>query len=275
MLNVHYELMIGSHHDWTTGQKSAYESHEAIGIVTYSTIFNTVPHLEPAQTLLFDDAHAGEQYVAGAWSVQIDRRTDEALYLRVMDTMKSAFDGIAYQALLEGTDPATSPIQLVGVQDVRRVAHQLRGLLSTLDKSEPNYWTAQLLGARLDRCLVYVSSSAVLIRPLVPPTSTHPHFTSAEQRIYLSATLGEGGELERSFGRTSVTRLPIPDGWDSRGAGRRFLVLPELSFSPERAQLTAATIIGRAGKALTLSPSRYRARQLNGLANELPVLVAR
>ena len=40
----------------------------------------------------------------------------------------------------------------------------------------------------LPACLVYVSYSSVLVRPLIPPTSENPLFTAARQRLYLSAT---------------------------------------------------------------------------------------
>lgn len=50
-------------------------------------------------------------------------------------------------------------------------------------------------------CHVYLSSQDILIRPLIPPTWTHQPFANAKQRIYMSATLGAGGDLERLTGR--------------------------------------------------------------------------
>jgi hypothetical protein len=55
---------------------------------------------------------------------------------------------------------------------------------------------------------VYIAPDAILIRPFIPPAASHPQYAQAEQRIYLSATLGEGGELER--GPAGV--LPTPYG---------------------------------------------------------------
>jgi hypothetical protein len=64
---------------------------------------------------------------------------------------------------------------------------------------------------------------------MIPPTFEHAAFTDPLQRLYLSATLGEAGELERSFGRTGIKRVPVPPAWDRTGSGRRFFVFPELA----------------------------------------------
>ncbi len=111
---------------------------------------------------------------------------------------------------------------------VRRLAPQLAQVFRALGKDDRLYWKADGLGDRLDRCLVYVAWDGILIRPVLPPTGSHRHFAEADQRLYVSATLGEGGELERSFGRAPIARLAIPEGWDARGAGRRFFVFPDL-----------------------------------------------
>src|SRR5690606_32856160 len=72
------------------------------------------------------------------------------------------------------------------------------------------------------------------IRPMIPPTFEHGAFTDPVQRVYLSATLGEAGELERAFGRTSIARIAAPEAWERTGSGRRFFVFPDLAeFDPD------------------------------------------
>ena len=46
---------------------------DAIAITTYSAIFNLNSYLDDAQTLVFDDAHAAEGYVAEAWALSVGR----------------------------------------------------------------------------------------------------------------------------------------------------------------------------------------------------------
>src|SRR2546422_7983406 len=39
----------------------------------------------------------------------------------------------------------------------------------------------------LHACHLYRSANAILIRPLIPPTQTHPPFARATHRVYMSA----------------------------------------------------------------------------------------
>jgi len=110
-----------------------------------------------------------------------------------------------------------------------------------------------MIRAGLPACLVYLSYSGVLVRPLLPPTSDNPLFAGARQRLYLSATLGDGGELERAFGRSGIVRLALPATSPAPPSGRRFFVFPDLVEGTDPAALTAA-IVAEAGKALVLAP---------------------
>lgn len=132
-----------------------------------------------------------------------------------------------------------------------------------------------MIRAGLSACLVYLTYSQVLIRPFVPPTADNPLFAGARQRLYLSATLGEGGELERSFGRAPITRLALPESSPTPRSGRRFFVFPELVAGADPRALAADTV-AVAGKALVLAPDTDTAV---GTATELarpdwPVLTA-
>ena len=250
-------ILIGSHHGWSTPDKFTYEGARAIGITTYSTVFNAKPALEAAQTLLFDDAHAAEQFVAGSWSVQVERGKRPDLYAELLDILRPALSGVAYQALKDDAETRRH-VQMISIGHVRQAAPRLQETLLGLGKDYSLFWRATALGDRIDRTQVYVAADVILIRPFIPPTASHRHYTKADQRIYLSATLGEGGELERSFGRSPITRLPIPEGWDTRGAGRRFFVFPDLQTSVPPREL-AARVVAAAGKALVLAPSAKRA----------------
>jgi hypothetical protein len=91
----------------------------------------------------------------------------------------------------------------------------------------------QLLRDQLHACHLYLTPHEILLRPLIPPTWTHPPFTTARQRIFMSATLGEGGDLERLTGRANILRLPVPEGWDRQGIGRRFFIFPEMALDQD------------------------------------------
>jgi hypothetical protein len=207
--------------------------------------------------LLLDDAHAGEQFVAQAWSVNISRYSEPELYQRLLGAISSELSGIYLQRLqTNDPDPLTrDDVRLFPIGAMRRKAVQLDLVLGSVEGDLRFRYT--MIRPALERCLLYISWEGFLLRPYIPPTAQHSHFIDASQRLYISATLGDGGELERAFGRAPIERLPVPVGWDQRSSGRRFFLFPELIREVDARSLTR-TIIGEIGKALVIAPSDRR-----------------
>ncbi len=250
--------LLGSHHDWETADSSKYDSAQAVAITTYNSIFNLSPKLAPPQTLLFDDAHNGEQFVAQAWSIAISRYHQPDLYQRVLEVIGPELSGLRVQRL-QATDPdprIRGDVNLLPLGAMRRRVQHLDLVLRAAADIDIKFRYA-MIGSALEHCLLYFGWEGFLIRPYIAPTAEHSHFTEAIQRVYISATLGDGGELERAFGWAPIQRLPVPAGWDQRASGRRFFVFPELirNFEP---RTIARAIIDEAGKALVIAPSDRR-----------------
>jgi hypothetical protein len=249
--------LLGPHKDWETADAARYDSARAVAVTSYSAIFNSRPALSQPGTLLFDDAHAAEQFVAAAWSVAVSRYEQPDLYERLLEAVKGELSGLHVQRL-ESSDPditTRADVRLLPAAALRRRADRIDSVLGSLDG--PLMFRYTMIRAALERCLLYFGWEGFLIRPYIVPTCDHPHFDDADQRIYVSATLGDGGELERAFGRAPIERLPVPAGWDQRGSGRRFFVFPELIRSVEARSLAKA-VISAAGKALVIAPSDRR-----------------
>jgi hypothetical protein len=222
-------VLVRSHHDWPVPDQARYEAAEAVAIVTYSTVFNSSPKLAAADLLVLDDAHAGEQYVAEQYSVGVRRRELPKTYGAILKALSPALDGMLVQRL---RDPSPDP----GADHQVRLVVPLRqpGVVEALDTvlaglPAPFCYRYAMIRGGLPACLVYLSYSGVLVRPLIPPTGENPLFAGARQRLYLSATLGDGGELERAFGRSSIVRLALPATSPAPRSGRRFFVFPELA----------------------------------------------
>lgn len=246
--------LVGSHHNWEVAKNAKYEGARAIAVTTYSTIFNSNPALTQPETLIFDDAHAGEQYVASAWSVPVDRRDSPNLFDDLLEAIKPELSDLLIQRLAApDPDPSTRrDVRLLSPTAVRRRATAIDRVLG--QASGDVWFRYTMIRDRIDRCLLYYSWSGFLIRPYIPPTGQHAEFADAAQRLYISATLGHGGELERAFGRAPIERLPVPEGWDRRGSGRRFFVFPELVRHEDPRSLAKA-IVTEGRKALVLAPS--------------------
>ena len=246
-------LLIGRHADWPVSAHVAYEAAEAIAVTTYSSIFNSNTHLADADLILFDDAHAGEQYVGEAYSLDLGRWKAPAEYAATLETIAPALDGVFLERLR-----SSQPDPGIG-NDVRLVVPvRQAGMVSRLDATlgsfpAPHSYRYSMIRSGLESCLVYAAFSGILIRPYLPPTHQNRLFSGVRQRVYLSATLGEGGELERAFGRAGILRLEQPDESTAPRYGRRFFVFPEFVEDADAAALSRA-VVKEAGKALVLAP---------------------
>lgn len=224
-------LLIGTHWDWDQAELARYTRGDAIAVTTYSAIFNWNSHLADAQTLVFDDAHAAEGFVAEAWALSVGRGMDQ--YDQLFDALGDSVEPSFVARMVAPAGPAAdaAEVRLIPIGAVARHAEDIDQVLAGLQDKNASY-RFKMLRANLSSCLFYVSRSEFYIRPMIPPTFEHEPFTDPTQRIYLSATLGDAGELERAFGRTDIKRVPVPTAWDRTGSGRRFFVFPELAALP-------------------------------------------
>lgn len=260
-------LLIDRVSSWNPADRARFQSADAVAISVYSHVFNSNPAIKNANLLVLDDAHAAEGYVAKPWRLSISRQ-DESAYLDVLSALEPALDPLVLPRLRKNdTDKAfRSYVYLASPIGVAAHALQLEHAVgSAVDggkfegkRADEARHVWKFLQGRLDRCLFYVTYGQIAIRPFIPPTWQHDAFSEPERRIYMSATLGDGGELERTFGRKKIERIPVPKGWENQGTGRRFFVFPELAsdLAADRAGLPAfvSSTIGEAGRAIVLTP---------------------
>lgn len=228
----------GKRADYDPAAKAEYLSAESIAVTSYSGLFNVNPFFDEPNLIILDDAHATENYIASHWSLHVERQKHGALFS-------------ALTALLRGVVPPTDHQKLtgagVGVWDRTWVDKLptptlyplLEELVSTIDAHVGDSdlrFSWNLLRDHLPACHLYVGAHDMLIRPLIPPTNTHAPFANAKQRVYMSATLGEGGDLERLTGRNKITRLKLPAGWERQSIGRRLFFFPGSSLSHDESR---------------------------------------
>jgi hypothetical protein len=266
--------LIGSHKEWSAVDKSRYDGGEALGITTYSSIFNAAPKVGSPGTIVFDDAHAAEQYVAECWAIAVDRSHNVDAYAALLAAVRPGLSGMFHDRMEQATADvqARSDVKLVIPSRRPKMLEALNAALAHLKDGSSAWWAWNTVRPGLASCLVYVSWREILIRPFIPPTSENEPFEGADQRIYLSATPGHAGELERSFGRARIERLLLPDGRTPR-SGRRFFLFSELTAVDDKAEL-AAEVTAAAGKALVLATSTEIARKVADTMNpsDWPIL---
>lgn len=251
-------LLIGPNSQWDLRQVTHYSAADAVAVTVYSHIFNINSHLSDAQTLVFDDAHAAEGFVAEAWALTIDR--DHLAYKDLFDALGANIDPHLV-ARMTGPVSSTSSGMEVRMIPVSSISHCIEDIdrLLAAELTGAAAWEFKMIRPSLKSCLFYVARSGWYVRPMIPPTFDHPPFTDPEQRIYLSATLGEAGELERAFGRFPIARVPVPPAWDRTGSGRRFFAFPDLATTSGDA---TRRILGLADKRLVLTPDDASANNI-------------
>ena len=253
--------------NYTPAAKAAYVGGERVAVTTYSSLFNINPFFKDPEAIIVDDAHAAENYIASQWTLRISRfsNDDETLFKAVVGVLK----GVLFRHQLHPTYRRLGEhrqrhfgSRRFRLHKLAEIEGELRAAISENVGGGEQRYAWSMLGDHLQACQLYVSSSEVMIRPLIPPTWAHAPFAGATQRIFMSATLDAGGDLERLTGRPKITRLAIPEGWDRQGIGRRFFIFPEKSLNEADTRKLRRSLMKAAGRSLVLTPNNEMAEEI-------------
>lgn len=253
--DIHPIAFTGSNRKYNPLDKAAYRDGEAIAVTTYSSLFNSGPFFDNPNFIILDDAHAAENYLVKFWSMQVNRFEHGNLYRQLLETFKHSMPLEQYQRMK--SDSATPDDKgWVEKLPTPKFAQLIPQVIPLLDEATPGIdglkYDWRVLRNHLRACHVYVSWNEILIRPIIPPSTTFTPFSSAKQRLYLSATLGSGGELERITGRRNIERIKAPEGWDKHGIGRRLFFFPETSGIKEESGQVMVNLVKESPRALLL-----------------------
>lgn len=199
--------------EYSAASKSDYTTGVKVAVTTYSSLFNTAPFFTNPDVVIIDDAHAAENYIAKMWSLEIPAN-DEAhaeLHAAISSLLRPYLSGQSYARLTgQWKDPSDATwVDKLPSTILQEIAPRLTGILdANSDASKDVTFRWQLIRDHLEACHVYLASREILIRPLIPPVWSHAPFAQAKQRLYMSATLGAGGDLERLTGTPLIKRLP-------------------------------------------------------------------
>lgn len=267
----------GSNKDYDKDAVAEYQNCERVAVTNYSSLFNSHPFFDDPQIILLDDAHAAEQYIAKVWSLSIDRTevAHRPLYDAIIAVLRPAIPLADYQRLVDPeqsfrdrqwVEKIPTPTLLTLIPEIVKVVDAHIGAKEYGALEHKFVWP--VIRDHLDACHLYLSAGSILMRPLLPPTVTHRPFAGAKQRIYMSATFGEGGELERVTGRSRIERLQTKASWDRQTIGRRYFLFPERSLSDEEQIALCTRMMVRSGRTLVLTPDGRRERNIRELVEK-------
>ena len=212
-----------------------YHQAQAVGLMNYWVYFNSHPRVQPADVVIFDDAHLAEQPITDMYALRIPKRGVPELFERFCDLLLAHSDSyVSLRAIRDGSAPSTTPPELIAFNDWAAVAEPAAAVIE-----ESGFVTAgdgrfvwPELRARLPRCGVLIGPTGIEVRPYHPPTLTFPGYQQARQRIYMSATLGSMDDLQRRLGVGEIRAIEVPAALQTQATGHRLLLL---NPSPEPA----------------------------------------
>lgn len=218
----------GRRQDRDSAEVGRYLSAQAVGITTYSNLFNVNPVIKNADLIVFDDAHGGEEYISSMWTLRVKKIEFPKIYQEIIATLREALSDAQYREL--SGDNLFSGVELVDLTCHPSVYDSLIDVLDPEITPEIHFpWTQ--IRNKLISCFVFLSQFEIIIRPLVPPTHTHEPFIASTQRIYMSATFSGEADLLRTYGVQDIQVIKTKNPqW-----GKRYIFSPSLYIDEQKA----------------------------------------
>ena len=223
--------------DYGGAKLDDYHQARAVGVMNYWVYFNNRPVVQPADVVIFDDAHLAEQPLSSLQTLEIPYTSGPARDLyraicKIAVTRTVGYSGL--RAMQDGTAPPGTPPELLSFYDWSLICDDVA---AEIDRSEYGRgrdvkWVWPKVRERLERCGVLIGSSAIEIRPYHPPTTMNSGYSRSLQRLYLSATLGSMDDLQRRIGGRRITQLTTPQPLPTGATGERKFVLNSSGWEP-------------------------------------------
>lgn len=247
-------LFTGSKTNYESKDKLKYTTAQTIAVTNYSSIFNINSFFAGAEVLIFDDAHSGENYISSNWTVTINRSELSEAYGAVFECIKNEITDEQFRVLTKekpGREDQAWCDMIHNAKLVDKYSFIQEILDDKLEESNQRYsWNN--IRNNIYSCNIYLSWDNIIIRPYISPTLTNNVFAEAKTRIYMSATLGLSGEMERAYGVERIYRLPMVKDWRNKDIGRRFFLFPLASFSRKETMRIMCKIANKTNRALIL-----------------------
>jgi hypothetical protein len=254
-LGIPFAYMEGRGQDLPVKDRREYQRAQVIGIMNYWVYLNQNPVIDPADLLVMDDAHLAEHCLHSLYSVEITKFQHRELFTSLVTELQAEFPdyGVLRDALSDDALPS-SAAELISFIDQGAAANRIREQLDTYagktraDIDLKFRW--QRLRPKLLDVNLYASRHALWLRPYVYPLVSNPHYTDVRQVLYMSATVGDPGDLARRLGTRPIEKIPVDPKHAETTSGRRLIVMNRTSDEGKIPQRMSAALL----EALRLHP---------------------
>lgn len=222
-------LMEGRGVDIPPRAKREYQRSRGIAIMNYWVYFNQNPVIDPADLLFMDDAHLGEHCLHSLYSVAIERHKHSSLYDSLVNEIVTRFpEYTVLRDALDQNSPHRSPTELMSFLDQAAVSQRLAEIIDAspeLSNDSDLKFRWRRMRNHIDEANFYLSTQTLWLRPYVYPLTASDHYSEPEQRIYMSATIGDPADLARRLGTNPISVLEVDHDASTATQGRRLIVM--------------------------------------------------
>ena len=228
-LGIPSVLMEGSGFAIPSSITRSYQRGRSIGIMNYWVYFNQNPVIDPANLLIMDDAHLAEHCLHSLYSVEITRAAHPELFGALVSELHQRFP--EYSVLADALDfslEANKPPELLSFIDQTEVSDRIEEIIDgspALGSNLDLRFRWERMRGRVNQANIYLARDSLWIRPYVYPLISNPHYGEATRRIYMSATIGDPGDLSRRLGVKNIEKIPVPKEDAESTFGRRLLLM--------------------------------------------------
>lgn len=267
-LGVPAVLMEGSGREIPGADKRSYQRARAVAVMNYWVYFNQNPVIDPADLLVMDDAHLAEHCLHSLYSVEIDKYHHKTLFDALVGELHERFPEYAVMADALAQDAPSIPnAELLSFLDQLVVVDRIREIIDSSPYLETDSdlrfrWTRQR--HQLKEANIYISLTSVWIRPYIYPLIANSHYQPVQQRLYVSATIGDPGDLSRRLGTSPIEKIPIPAEYAYQTYGRRLIVMNRIDDEdiPHRLAAVIFTALKIHPKSVWLCSSQFEATKV-------------
>lgn len=267
-LNIPAALMEGRRSDIPAADIRAYQRGQKIAIMNYWVYFNQNPAIDPADFLVMDDAHLAEHCLHSLFSVQISAHSHESLFKTLVSEVRERFPEytVLSDALAASDAASGTPPELLSFLDQDLIVERVREIIDaspSLNTEADLAFRWKRLRNSLREANFYFGVDQIWIRPYIYPLIGSPHYQDVKQRLYVSATIGDPGDLSRRLGVRPITKIPVDPQFLQKTSGRRLVVMNRLEEHgtnlPKRLQAAVLTALSIHPKSVWLCSSQAEA----------------
>ncbi len=231
----------GSGSTFSAADLRSYRRAQTIGLMNYWVYVNQRPAVDRADYLVLDDAQLVEGALQSLFSFQVDRVKHKNLFMTLFERFAKSFESPVVEDVLKGIDdPLNTPSDLVCFSDFADLREEFEAIVEAYLESDEGKADIDLRfrwernRGRIAESLCLISAYEIMLRPYVYPMQECDHLSGPTQRIYMSATIHDPGDLRRRIGSPPIRTIAIQPELSKSEEGRRLLVYNQVTSASSK-----------------------------------------